>query len=54
VDEVDDPKLLGFGVMLWSADGRRDFRVVEAGVLATIEAFGSGADASDIGGEGGS
>lgn len=44
----------GFGVMLWSADGSRDFFcIVEPGVLAGA-ILGSGIETSDIGGEGGS
>jgi hypothetical protein len=53
VDDMDVLKFLGLGVMLWSADGRRDLRVVGAGVF-TAFFLGNGADASDMGGEGGS
>lgn len=49
---------LGLGVMLWSAEGRRDLRVVEgAGVFADTflgAGVGAGMDTSDMGGEGGS
>jgi len=47
----------GFGVTLWSAEGNRILRwAAETGVLTggTGLAFGSGAEASDMGGEGGS
>lgn len=52
-DDTEEPNCLGLGVMLWSADGRRDLRVVGAGVFA-VAIFGKGAEASDMGGEGGS
>jgi hypothetical protein len=57
--EPGNPFALGLGVAPKSAEGRRDFRAVEfvptAETLAVAGvAFGIGADASDIGGDGGS
>lgn len=50
---------LGLGVMPWSVEGKRDLRTdgapIGAGVLVVAgAAFGIGAEASDIGGDGGS
>lgn len=53
-DETDELKVLGLGVTLLSADGRRDLLVVSAGVFAAAAALGRCAEASDMGGEGGS
>lgn len=52
---VEEAKFFGFGVMLWSMEGSRDF-FGGAGVfgLAVLAGLGRGAEASDIGGEGGS
>ena len=50
---ADDENSFGFGVTLLSADGSRDFRVAGNGVLAGAT-LANGADASDMGGEGGS
>jgi hypothetical protein len=51
---VEADNAFGFGVTLWSADGKRDFRcTLLAGVFAAAT-LGSGTEASDIGGEGGS
>jgi hypothetical protein len=48
-------RFLGFGVMLCSAEGMRDFFCEEgAGVLSFKDDLGIGAEASDIGGDGGS
>jgi hypothetical protein len=51
-----DMEDLGLGVMLWSAEGRRDFFWAGgAGVLKSLVAgLGLEAEASDIGGDGGS
>ena len=50
---VAEIEALGFGVVLWSADGRRDLRV-GAGVLRVeAPALGNVAEASDMGGDGG-
>jgi hypothetical protein len=59
LDEVELPNAgRGLGVMLWSAEGRRDLRVVEgAGVFAATflgAGVGAGTETSDMGGEGGS
>jgi hypothetical protein len=61
LEVVDEVKWLGrgLGVTLWSAGGTLAFRwAVGAGVLTTAGvlglAFGRGAAASDMGGEGGS
>jgi hypothetical protein len=43
---------LGLGVA--SVDGMRVLRAAGAGVFAAFTAFGSGAEASDMGGDGGS
>ena len=53
---MDEEKVLvrGFGVMLLSAEGRRDF-LCGAGVLRSeLLGFGSDVEASDMGGDGGS
>lgn len=52
-EDAAGPNCLGFGVMLWSAEGRRDLRVVGAGVFKAVF-LAKGAETSDIGGEGGS
>lgn len=56
--EVELPKAgLGLGVMLWSAEGRRDLRVVVgAGVFEVTflgAGVGAGPETSDMGGDGG-
>lgn len=51
--DVEVENCFGFGVILWSAEGRRDFRTADAGVFA-VAAFGRGTEASDMGGDGGS
>lgn len=57
--DVENPFGFGLGVAPKSADGKRDLRVVEApagkGAFAVVEgALGIGAEASDMGGDGGS
>jgi len=56
LDDAVEAENLGLGVILWSADGSRDFLCVAGpGVLIGAPlAFGSGAEASDMGGDGGS
>lgn len=44
----------GLGVMLWSRDGSRDLRGTAPPGLVAVVALAMGADASDMGGEGGS
>jgi hypothetical protein len=51
--EVEVLKCFGFGVMLWSAEGSRDFFATGAGVFV-VASLGRVAEASDMGGDGGS
>lgn len=52
---VAGARLLGFGVVLRSVEGMRDLFCEEtAGVLSLEDGLGRGAEASDMGGEGGS
>ena len=53
VDDVDAVNALGFGVMLFSAEGSLLFRC-GAGVFSPPPILGKGNEASDMGGDGGS